>query len=230
MAPLIMQGPVDPGAHPLTFERFGAVSVDDRGIPRVETDRLTVYFFDSEAHVQDRAHAQWNYVWFYPPQSGRDAAIRWRGIRMTLDGDGFPVIWEPSGPDQDLRVVFVSSALARAAGKEHGLPPTGRRYPIERPLAQQPTVVVAGLLGDAPQPMGPYVYLLGDLQVSTLLCRCSTALVDRWFTEQDYDLVRIRDVRELRLETHVPEDLGLSPDLAWLEEALRLPAEWPSLK
>ena len=72
--------------------------------------------------------------------------------------------------------------------------------------------------------MGPYVYLDGrDLTLTTLLCRCSPAQVDRWFVDLLYELVRIRDLDELGLGRQIEPHLGLSPDPAWLDQALRLP-------
>ena len=56
LAPLIMQEPWDPAAETPTFQRFGAVRLDQDGQPQVETDRLTVYFFPSQATLGGREH------------------------------------------------------------------------------------------------------------------------------------------------------------------------------
>ena len=223
LAPLIMQEPWDPAAETPTFQRFGAVRLDQDGQPRVETDRLTVYFFPSRATLGGREHEQWTYVWFYPPGPG-SRRIRFRGFRLTLAEDGLPIIWEVAANDATLQLLWVSAALAADAGQAWGPPLPGRRYAIEPPLEARPNVVVVRLLSDGPQPMGPYVYLEGrDLTLTSLLCRCSPAQVDRWFVETMYEPVRLRDLGELGLNGQIDPQLGLSPDPAWLDKALRLP-------
>ena len=224
LAPLIMQEPVSPSSETPAFQRFGAVRVDPDGQPQVDMDRLTVYFFPSQATLGGRDHEQWTYVWFYPP--GPDSRrIRFRGLRMTLAEDGLPIIWEAAADDAVLQLVGVSAALAADAGQAWGPPLPGRRYAIEPSLETLPKVVVVRLLSDGPQPMGPYVYLAGqDLMLTTFLCRCSPAQVDRWFVETMYEPVQLRDLAELGLKDQVDPQLGLSADPAWLDKALRLPS------
>ena len=222
LAPLIMQEPLDPSAETPTFQRFGAVHLDEDGQPQVDPDRLTVYFFPSRATLGGREHEQWTYVWFYPPGPG-SRRIRFRGFRMTLDEDGLPIIWEAAADGAALQLLYVSAALAADAGQAWGPPLPGRRYAIEPPREALPNVVVVRLLSDGPQPMGPYVYLEGrDLTLTSLLCRCSPAQVDRWFVETMYEPVRLRDLGELGLNGQIDPQLGLSPDPAWLDKALRL--------
>lgn len=226
LAPLIMQGPRDPSAATLDFARFGAVWPADGGPPRVATEQLTVYFFPSQAMLNGRPHDQWNYVWFYPPPAGAKR-LQWRGFRTTLDADGLPAVWEWAADDAPLRVLFVSAALAVAAEKAFGPPLPGRRYAVEPAVADQPQVVVPRLLADGPQPMGPYVYLDGqDLGLTTLLCRCSPGLVERWFVDVQYELQPLRHGEELGLGDQLPPQLGLAADPAWLHQALRLPPGW----
>jgi hypothetical protein len=75
------------------------------------------------------------------------------------------------------------------------------------------------------QPMGPYVYLSADtVELTTLLCRCSPALTDGWFTEVCYQLQQLESPEQLGLGDGIPECLGLPTDPRWLEKTLRLPS------
>jgi hypothetical protein len=223
LAPLIMQEPQDPTAEPVVWERFGAIAHDPAGQAKVDTARLTVYFYPSEALLAGRVCRQWTYVWFYPPAAG-SSGIRCRGFRMTLDPDGLPIVWEAAADKTALHILFVSAALAADASQAWGPPLTGRRYAIEPPLESRPNVAVVRLLSDGPQPMGPYVYLEGrHLTLTTLLCRCSPPQIDRWFLETMYDLVRLKGLGELGLDGQIAPQLGFSTDTTWLEKALRLP-------
>ena len=223
LAPLIMQEPQAVTAPP-EFAQFGAVRMTERELPAVDVQRPTVYFYPSRAAWRAGEHEQWTYVWFYPPANGTDP-LRWRAFRMTLDAQGLPLVWESAADNTSLRVLYVSAALAAAAEQTHGPARPGRHYAIETPVPDWPHVVVARLLGDGPQPMGPYVYLDRELTVTTLLCRCTPAQAERWFTEGLYQLVQLRDLADLKLGDHVTPHLGLSSDPAWLEKVLRLPSE-----
>src|SRR5262249_26008854 len=97
----------------------------------------------------------------------------WQGIRMTLDSRGYPVIWEVIDSRERIAAIFVSKSLDAKSAAAYGAPLPGRHFAIERSVNEQPDVVVARLLDDGPEPMGPFVYLSREgLEITTLSCRC----------------------------------------------------------
>jgi hypothetical protein len=70
-------------------------------------------------------------------------------------------------------------------------------------------VVVARVIEDGPQPMGPIVYVSADgVTVETLICRCMSSQVDELVASETYPLVA---------------DDALAPPPADLLSLLRLP-------
>ncbi len=197
LAPLIVQQVAPEEADRAVVNRFGALVVDEHGTLRVEPTQPTVYTSTSTVTINGVEQDQVVYVWFYPPdmRSHDDADIPAQGIRMTLDAEGFPLVWEVLVPAMgrsssgDVQVLFVSRSLERAAAEAFGPAPAHRRYAVERHVADAADTVVARVIEDGPIPMGPFVYLDADTHgVTTVLCRCSPSQVDRFVETAYYDL------------------------------------------
>lgn len=159
LAPLIIQEVADTNATALWQDQFGGVAGP---WVRCEPDTLD---------LNGRPHERFAYSWTYASagRSGRKA----QGIRVTLNTAGEPVIWEVLQDSSGAEILYVAQSLELAARAEHGPPLPGRRFSIERSLADAPNTVVANVIDDGPTPMGPVVYLRAETrEVSTVICRC----------------------------------------------------------
>ena len=87
--------------------------------------------------------------------------------------------------------------------KEYPAPLPGRRFWVERAVADTPGVVVARILEDGPTPMGPIVYLKSvSRDVSTVICRCMNAQASEVVGTSTYRLATLDDVAVQRLRRH----------------------------
>ncbi len=218
LAPLIVQEvcPTVPAAPPGMHLRLGALRTSDTGT--VEAAQPTVYTASTVTTLGGRPAEQVVYLWYYAaPLPGAPAITEpiWRAIRITLDEDGHPIIWEslaPAGPEPAV-LLFVSRSLDQAAADAHGPPLPHRRFSIERGVDACPNVVVARILDDGPMPMGPFVYLdAATCSVTTLLCRCMPSQVDLFIEDIYYDLLPLPATSPLT-----------ATDPIRLDHALRLP-------
>lgn len=128
----------------------------------------TIYYQMGAVQVGRMAHLQMTYLWFCG--KGKETGL---GIRLTLDSQGLPVIWEVLDDRPGPRVVFVSESLEEKAKRAFGLPAPGRRFFVEQPLKVAPEVVVARVVEDGLMAMGPTVHVTAKpCEVSTVICRC----------------------------------------------------------
>jgi hypothetical protein len=206
-----------------TSARFGALTVDPAGRAAVDTKRLTIYLLSSRVRLGDRQLEQITCVWFYPPQSP-DGTIRWRGFRMILNKQGFAIISEVLSCEATQRVFYVPKSLEEASAQEHGPPLAGRCFSVEPGLEDHPDVVVARVVGDGPQPMGPFVYLDPSQTVTTMTCRCDPSQVDAFPQSVRYRLVPIDSMGDLYEGDLPPQNLHLPDPPDDLETVLRLPS------
>ncbi len=204
LAPLIIQQVMDANAESVLVRDwklepagFGAVFIDEQGDIHVDTTQPTVYVGTSIVTVHGIEYDQVLYIWWYAPipQNHGDARAEPQGVRMTLDSDGFPLVWEVvslesiSSSEPGARALFVSSRLERAAADAFGPPLPGRRFAVERSVADATDTVVVRVIEDGPIPMGPFVYLSAHTHAATtVLCRCSSSQVERILEAPYYDL------------------------------------------
>jgi hypothetical protein len=187
LAPLILLQVSVAQEPPSPPDRFGTLSVSN-GAPILDQSRPTIYWGSDTVQVNGRPHARFFYMWCYSPSP--QATLLLQRIRITLNSDGQPVIWEVLADGSGAKVLFVSQNLETAALAEFGKPLPGRRYAIERSADTAPGVIVARVIDDGPIPMGPIVYLsAGTRQVSTLICRCMPAQARKLLATRTYDLV-----------------------------------------
>lgn len=218
LAPLIIQQ-VDAGARTVpTQDRFGLVTCDTNGEVRVDVTRPTVYAASGTIEIEGDEYQRIVYLWFHPPASDSRGLVRCHVLALTIDRDGFPAVLEVTrfdlGPgerprrDSRLRILFVSGSAEIRARETYGPALGGRHYAIERDIRDAPNTVVARVIEDGPIPMGPFVYLeLQTLEVTTLLCRCSSSQVDEIVETRYYELAPIE-----HLPATMAERLG-----AWVE-------------
>ena len=161
-APLILQE-VQPAG------RIGRVRVDENGRPAVEAGTPTVYYGRSRCTLDGREYEQLIFLWFYAQsvEAGRSSSLPVQGIRITLDSEGLPLIWETMASDQPTRVIFASRHLESLAGQQYGPPLPGRPHSLETAVAsdgvasaavasdavaREPGAIVARARGDRPPP------------------------------------------------------------------------------
>lgn len=184
-----------------------------RDLP-IPAARPLVFFQSGHTLLNGRPHEQMTYWWAYPQASpAKRDTLSAQGVRITLDSAGQPVIWETLADTSDAQIMFVAQSLEMRALREFGAPLAGRRFAIERALADAPKVLVARVIEDGPVTMGPIVYLrAGTRDVTTVICRCMEAQVRELVGQQEYDLVGSKPTRIL-----------IASDVA---QRLRLPREF----
>ncbi len=191
MSPLIVEQLDPQQAEDSPRTGFGRLIADESGHLIVDPDEPTVYHASSTVEFDGESHGQSTFLWFYASTepNGRPA---WRGFRMLLDDRGFTMIWEILSSDSPLRVFYVAKPVEEAARRQYGSPLPGRRYSVEPSLRDHPDIIVARIVADGPQPMGPFLYLdHPDRQVTTLICRCEPSQVDLFPTSRHYRLITL---------------------------------------
>jgi hypothetical protein len=236
LAPLILQE-IKAGKEPLSrFGGFGALSLSN-GVPALDVSHPTLYWQADTLQLNGKGHARFAYLWCYALALGnrevRPTGLVWQGIRITLNSAGQPVIWEVLADNSVAGLIFVSQNLEAAALAEFGKPLPGRRYAIERSVAESPNVVVARVIDDGPVPMGPIVYLSADTRaVSTLICRCMSAQAKKLTGTSTYDQLPFQAAPAQTLLTQARSMAkermafwpGDPPSDRRLERCLRLPS------
>jgi hypothetical protein len=222
MSPLIVEE-MDPlQAEDSPLGRFGRLDTDVSGQVKVHPDQPTVYHEAQPIEVGEASLEQSTFLWFYPSsQAGGETS--WRGFRMVLDQRGFAIIWELLSSDASLRILYVSKPIENAARRQYGSPLPERRYVVEPSVETHADLVVARIVGDGPQPMGPFLYLdFPARRVSTLICRCEPSQVASFPASHLYQLVEVQQADpSIR---HVVEQ-ALNRDAGGSIQVLRLPSE-----
>jgi hypothetical protein len=226
MAPLLVHEYSLSAEDDARWARFGAVSVAATGHATVDDQRPTVYLSAADVMIGSQFLKQMTCLWFYPPPSAADQRIPYRGFRMTLGSRGYAVVWDMLSSESTERTMFVAKPVEQAAVGQFGGPLPGRQFAVEPPLAEHPEVVVPRVVGDGPQPMGPFVYLdAASLSVSTVICRCEPSQVDEFPYSGHYLLQRVGDLDEVFGGAPAPSNLSLPRAHVSPEGVLRLPAE-----
>ncbi|MFQ5411081.1 MAG: hypothetical protein ACE5EC_02250 [Phycisphaerae bacterium] len=216
LAPLIVQEISNGAADLPEDDRIAGLVLDANGHLSFHTDRPAVYVDVSIVQLNGQDHDQLSYTWFYPLRTGHDY-ITWRCCRMTLDGEGLPIIWEVLGSQSGPDALYVSKSLELGAAAAFGPPLTGRRFSIETDMNSRSDVRVARILDDGPRPMGPFVYLTAeDLEVMTLTCRCMPSQVRDLPHSAYYELRPLSELRKITTRL----------DPVRLDRVLRLPASF----
>jgi hypothetical protein len=194
------------------------VEVDDTAAADLPSPlaRPQVFFQSGHTMLNGRQHEQMTYWWTYPKDSRAPPdALPAQGVRITLDSNGQPVIWETLADTSGAELVFVAQSLELKALQQFVTPLKGRRFAVERAPAGAAGVVVARVIEDGPVTMGPIVYLqAGTRDVTTVICRCMEAQVRELSGQQEYELVS------------APNATGLVRKLGDVQQRLRLPGNF----
>jgi hypothetical protein len=159
---------------------------------RLDMSRTTVYYSSSTLTTSNRILAQLTYEWRYPTMEKKGkplTRLKWQGVRLTLDSQGHPVIWEVLNETQQRQVLFVARSLEEKAKAKFTNACPDRRFVIESPIETAPRAVVGGILEDGPVPMGPSVYVeQGTRDIVSVLCRCMPPQSTNVLTTSGYTL------------------------------------------
>jgi hypothetical protein len=196
LAPLIIQETAT-GDGETVLRRDRLVGLTDaEGHAAIDKTKPIIYAHEGAVTIHGQPHAQVTFFWRYAAEadaiSGLEAAVQ--GVRITLDADGFPAVWEVLADSSGAALIFVAQSVETTAAREFGSPFPGRRFAVERAAVEQPTVVVARVIEDGPVPMGPIVYVAAESrQISTVICRCMPSQARR-LTEESryYELVSVQ--------------------------------------
>jgi hypothetical protein len=211
-------------------DRFGAVEFASDGTHRVDRAAPTVYADQTWTRIAGTDREQLVYLWFYPDQSGDASSLQAQGVRITIDAQNRPAIWEPLADTRSIHPLYIAGSLESAAQSRFGAPASDRVYHAEAPRSAAPDAFVARVLSDGPVPMGPWVYLeRGSRNVATLLCRCSPSQTDEFVETLYYELRPLSEVIGLEPPAGTPSaiadmlqgDIGRDPS-----DRLRLPADF----
>jgi hypothetical protein len=178
-----------------------------------------VYFHEDRVQIRGRWHDQFSYLWRYDAAAEPALApgLPMQGIRITLDLEGEPAVWEVLADTLGAQILCVSEPLEDAAKARFRKPRPGRRFVSERDLRETPMTVVAQAIPEGPTPMGPIIHLrAGTHDVGAVICRCMPSQVERLAGQGLYQLVaddRIAWVFEAQCPNR-------------LEEVLRLPGRF----
>lgn len=193
MSPLIVEE-----LDPLQIEDsrvgpFGRLDFDSDGRVVVNGDQPTVYHWQQDVDLGGTTRRQATFLWFYAASDASEFP-NWRGFRTISDQRGFAMVWEVLCSEAPLRVLYVSEPTEKSAQQQHGPPLPQRRYAVEPCVWTQGDLVVARVVGDGPQPMGPFVYLdYPDRHLSTLICRCEPSQVGEFPASHLYQLIDLKD-------------------------------------
>ena len=209
--------------------RIGAIEKDEEGRWTVDTSRPTVYTAESFVILGNTYCAQRIHIWAYPAPDGKGAI--WRGVRTTYGPTNYPLVWELLTADGQPTVMFVSKTFEKAAEREYGRPLSGRRASAERGLDEHPNLVVARVLPDGAEPMGPVVYVDATAYVpTTVLCRCMSPQTAQYVEKPEYEILPLDNLGDVQVAADGPFRLirsstppESSADRPWIEQALRCP-------
>lgn len=179
LAPLLLleAGPADETAgRSKSFWRQDGSEISTN-TPTAEAASFDVFYQTTQTRLNGLPLEQITFLWMWPAALRTDdAVLPAQGIRMTLDPEGRPLLWEVLADSSGVRPVFVSQRLEARAVEEFGPAGNGRRYAVETSATPELPVVVARIIEDSPVTMGPIAYLrAGNRDVVTVNCRCMPA-------------------------------------------------------
>jgi hypothetical protein len=202
MAPLLIHAISVESADEPPAPSLGALLRNPDGLLTVDTSRPTVYHSTSMVSTRGRELVQWSYVWWYATSAKDRRDSRAQGVRITLDGAGYPLVWEVLEDSTRARVLFVSDELEQTAIDTFGARNPGRMFTTERTLEEAPDVIVVRAIEAGATPLGPFIYLgRSGTDVMTLICRCMPSQVGEIPNTNEYALVPFESLSDLHVES-----------------------------
>lgn len=197
----------------------------------------SVYFNVRVTEIAGQNFDQIEYVWMLNGKAAmaQGPCSSYRGVRITVDHDGFPLIWEALSSERGPRLLFVAESLEqeakalfggpRSAEAKSGDGGTGQEkagFALEAESSGKGQVIIVAALEQGPVPMGPYVYLSAEPRwsITSILCRCSPSQVDEFVATHSYTLQPIET-----LESQCPDVVKKLHSTPPLEKVLRWPRQ-----
>lgn len=190
---------------PLLIQEITGIDAGSDGGP------TTVFYQLGAVQIAKDTRLQWTYLW-----AGGNEHKMARGVRLTLNARGMPVIWEVLDDRPGARVVFVSQSLEETARAVFGSPWPDRRFAVEQPTRVAPDIVVARKIEDGPEAMGPIVHQTAGREINSVICRCMSPQARQLLATRYYELKPLSAAPNVAigiLETnrHLTEKLRLPP-------------------
>ena len=120
---------------------------------RINTDKPTLYCRVEQAQVYGQKLKQLVYVWWYPSRpvgSIEKGQVDGNILRITLDRDSHPVVFEYSQTCGCYHGVFASEQLESLAAEEFSEPLKGKRFALENKQAEKADWVIRDLIDVQP--------------------------------------------------------------------------------
>jgi hypothetical protein len=179
-----------------------------------------------EVFLSGQPRPRLSYLWLQPqPTENGQRVFTTQGVRLILDNARKPAITEVVRDTTEARILYVNASLEAAAAAAHGPPLEGRKFSVERSLAETSDTVVGRVLEDGPVPMGPILYVKASTaDLATVICRCMPSQVQAVFRSEDYELIELDPALPADSRAIASMSRGLAAaDLNDLERRLRLP-------
>ena len=174
------------------IEQTAAQQATTQAASVARSDARTVYYSSRMAQLGAEKLDQIEYVWILNAASPDESApcAKYRGLRITLDHDGYPLVWEALTSEAGPHLVFVAENLEAEAKALFGEPEGESRFAVESVADSGANAIIVATIEQGPVPMGPYVYLSKppERAIINVLCRCSPSPVDDFAATPMYDL------------------------------------------
>jgi hypothetical protein len=132
-----------------------------------------VYAIYQKRSISGHEHVQLTYTAWYPAHPRmktfdvEEADIDSCVVRVTLDGQNVPILYETIAACGCFHKAFVQKRVEEASARQFGPPESGKKYSVERTLKGDIDWEVAGVVDEPPdQPRRPVVFIkAGDHKV-----------------------------------------------------------------
>jgi hypothetical protein len=204
-APVLIQQRVDTAAlsypYPKEYDQIGEARLqrDAKGeLKSSVAGPATVYAIFQKVKIDGRERVQLTYTAWYPAHPRmktidlESANIDSCVLRVTLDGQNSPVLYETIAACGCFHKVFVAKWVEEAAAQQYGPPEKGKKLSIERTVKEDIDWDVVGVVDEKrEQPRRPVVFLkAGDHKVigmgSTSRLKVQYGADARTYTLADY--------------------------------------------
>jgi hypothetical protein len=194
LAPLLLFVGQTNGAvsgNALTNLTLGTVTYDTKKVEFEPTTQAVYWSFETGNQPEGET-GRMTYRWFQETQRGGTNRVQSQGIRLRLNAEGQPVVWEVLADSSGARLYYVSKSYAeRIKSVEGGAVPA-----FSTPPPPEEASVLVRELDDGPVPMGPIVYIdPGTGDVVSVICRCMAAQVEGLVGSRSFELVPWRGKR-----------------------------------
>jgi hypothetical protein len=171
-APVFIQQRIDSKAqkhpYPPEYDQIGEAKLRREGgeLKAFVAGQPKVYAVFEKRKLGDNEHVQITYTAWYPAHPRmktidlEEADIDSCVLRVTLDAENAPVLFETIAACGCFHKVFVERWVEDAAGRAFGTPESGKKYVVERSVKSSIDWEVAGVVEEPrDQPRRPVVFL-----------------------------------------------------------------------